>query len=177
MLTTERLCLRLPRIEDAAALEELNRLNWPRVGNRLRTLEETQDLIRDTTSRIFASPGWHEFVAERRDDGRIVGRVAVNFDGPGERQAEIGYGVHPDSRGQGYGPEAVGRTLTHLFGDCGLHRVVAITGVDNHPSRRLLEKLGFRLEGQTIESFLHQAQGRFVDELIYAVLAREWPRR
>jgi RimJ/RimL family protein N-acetyltransferase len=177
MLTTERLSLRLPIPDDVAVLHELNRVNWQRIGNRLRTPEETQAQLADEVARRpFGSPGWHQFVVERREGGGVIGRVAINFGGPGERQAELGYGFHPDSWGQGYGAEALARTLTHLFVEHGLHRIVAITGIHNQPSRRLLERLGFRLEGETLESFFHEAEQRFVDEAVYAILAREWPR-
>ena len=177
MLTTKRLRLRLPGPADATALDELNRVNWQRIGNRLRSLEETQAQIAEAASRPFGTPGWHQFVVERRDSGDVIGRVAINFGGPGEQQAELGYGFLPDSWGHGYAAEAIGQTLSHLFDDHRLHRVVAITADDNHPSRRLLEKLGFRLEGRTIESFLHHAANRFIDEVIYAILAREWAHR
>lgn len=177
MLTTDRLSLRLPSLDDAAALLELNRVNWQRIGNRLRTLEEEQTMLAENAARPFGSPGWHQFVVERREGGGVIGRVAINFGGPGERQAELGYGLHPESWGHGYGAEAVGRALTHLFDEHDVHRVVAITGIDNQPSRRLLEKLGFRLEAHTLESFFHHAEQRFVDEAVYAILAREWPRR
>lgn len=175
MLTTERLTLRLPTPEDAEALDAINHANWQRVGFRQRSLDEVRAMIVDTPA--FGAPGWQQYVVEPRAGGAIMGRVAINFDGPGERQAEIGYGFLPEFRGSGYAAEAIGRTLTELFDTYRLHRVIAITGIDNEPSRRLLGRLGFRLEAETIESFFHHFEQRFVDETIYAILAREWAAR
>ena len=181
MLTTARLSLRPPRVDDAETLQEINRLGWAQVGNRLRSLDEMRAQVAAELAREAGAPGWYQYVVERRDaaatGGRVIGRVAIHLDGPGERQAEIGYGLLPDSWSQGYAAEAVGRVLTELFGPGQRHRVVAITGIGNARSRRLLERLGFRLEGETIESFFHQAEARFVDEAVYALLAREWVTR
>ena len=177
MLTTDRLILRAPKADDTAALHAVNHLNWPRVGNRLRTPDEHRAMIDEQAAKAPGTPGWHQFVADRADTGAVIGGVAVNIGGPGERQAEIGYSFHPDSCGHRYGPEAVARVLTHLFDDQQLHRVIAITSVDNRPSRRLLERLGFRLEAETVESFYHHAEGHFVDEVSFAMLARDWAQR
>ncbi|MFC3712601.1 GNAT family N-acetyltransferase [Sphingoaurantiacus capsulatus] len=175
MLTTARLLLRPPTLDDVETLQALNEAHWPLIGNRRRTLEEMRAQTEELMVKTAADSGWSELVVEH--DGRVIGRIAINRDGPGERQAELGYGFFADSFGQGLGPEAVGRVLTHLFGDMGLHRVIAITGMENNRSRRLLEKLGFRLEGEMIEAWFHQAEQRFVDEVSYAILAREWRDR
>ncbi|MDO9488779.1 MAG: GNAT family N-acetyltransferase [Sphingomonadaceae bacterium] len=181
MLETARLTLRPPRLDDAETLQEINRLGWKQVGNRLRSIDETRAQIVAELGRADGTPGWYQYVVERRDMAarppRVIGRVAIHLDGPGERQAEIGYGLLPEHFGHGYGSEAVARVLDELFETSKLHRVVAITGLGNAPSRRLLEQLGFRLEGETRESFFHHAEQRFVDEAIYALLAREWAIR
>jgi RimJ/RimL family protein N-acetyltransferase len=177
MLFTPRLALRAPRVEDAEALTAINRLGWQQVGNRLRSLDDTRAQIAAEAARAADAPGWYQYVVERRDGGRVIGHVAINLEGPGPRQAEIGYGLLPDSMRQGFAAEAVARVLSELFGPAQLHRVVAIAAAANAPSRRLLERLGFRLEGETIESFFHQAETRFVDEAVYALLAREWAAR
>jgi RimJ/RimL family protein N-acetyltransferase len=177
MLTTDRLILRLPTMDDAEVLLAINESNWPVVGNRQRTLDETRAQVADNAGRPFGTPGWHQYVVERRDRAGVIGRIAINFDGPGERQAELGYGFLPAGCGQGMATEAVGRTLSHLFDDHARHRVIAMTGIDNGPPRRLLDRLSFRIEAETVESFFHHAEQRFVDEAVYAILAREWAAR
>ena len=122
-------------------------------------------------------PGWHQYVIERATDRIIVGDIGVNFGGPGERQAEIGYSLHPDFWGQGFASEALASLLTHLFDDHRIHRIVAVTGIDNTRSRALLARLGFRHEGTFVESFCEFGTQRWVDDAGYALLAREWGAR
>jgi RimJ/RimL family protein N-acetyltransferase len=59
---------------------------------------------------------------------------------------EIGYGLAAPYRGRGYGTELVRGLADWLRGQPGVRRVVAGTLVDNVPSRRVLERVGFTLE-------------------------------
>ena len=81
------------------------------------------------------------------DDGTIAGRVnLVNIRGG---EAEIGYRVGRDFAGRGVATEAV-RLACHLAGtEYGLRRLRAETYVDNHGSRKVLLRNGFRLVDET----------------------------
>ena len=81
----------------------------------------------------------------RLTDGRAVG--GVGFKGrPAGRCVEIGYGLVPSGRGQGYAAEAVAALLAVAAGH-GLSRVVADTTLDNVASQRTLVRAGFRIVG------------------------------
>jgi RimJ/RimL family protein N-acetyltransferase len=81
----------------------------------------------------------------RLDDGRAVG--GVGFKGrPHGGSVEIGYGLAPSARGQGYGAEAVVAVLA-VAADHGLSRILADTTLDNIASQRTLLRAGFRLLG------------------------------
>jgi RimJ/RimL family protein N-acetyltransferase len=54
-----------------------------------------------------------------------------------------------------------------------MHRIAADTDPRNLASIRLLERLGFRLEGQMLECYL-DTNGTWLDSHIYAMLAYEW---
>ena len=58
--------------------------------------------------------------------------------------------------------------------DLELNRVEIRCGVDNVSSRAIAERLGFRLEGTARQDML--LNGRYVDLVIYAMLACEWRR-
>ena len=60
--------------------------------------------------------------------------------------AEVGYGLAPSARGQGYAAEALTAILT-VAADHRVSRVVADTDKDNIASRRTLERAGFRQLG------------------------------
>jgi RimJ/RimL family protein N-acetyltransferase len=78
----------------------------------------------------------------RQADGRAIG--GIGFKGrPADGRVEIGYGLAPSARGQGYAAEAVRALMTVAVGH-GISRVIADTTLDNVASQRTLTKAGFR---------------------------------
>ncbi|MCX6649097.1 MAG: GNAT family N-acetyltransferase [Candidatus Bathyarchaeota archaeon] len=73
--------------------------------------------------------------------GEKVGQVVGRYQEDGSVQ--IGYRVIPTARRRGYCTEAVKTLVAHLF-DSGVKRIEAEANPANKPSRRVLEKLGFR---------------------------------
>ncbi|GAA3562778.1 GNAT family protein [Microlunatus spumicola] len=105
-------------------------------------------------------------------DGEPAGRVNLNNLVRGAfESADLGYWVDVAHQGRGVATAAVGALLAVAFGELGLHRVQAGTLVDNHPSRRVLAKNGFReigfapryirIAGRWQDHVLHQ---RLVDD-------------
>jgi ribosomal-protein-alanine N-acetyltransferase len=86
--------------------------------------------------------------------------------------SEIGYALSSEFQGRGVMTAALSLLLPDLFLRAGLERVEARCAVDNDPSRRVLEKLGFVHEG-TLRSYfvLH---GQRVDHDLYALLRRDF---
>ena len=81
----------------------------------------------------------------RTTDGQAIG--GIGFKGaPRDGRVEVGYGLAPSARGQGYAAEALTALLTVAAGH-GVSRVVADTDDDNLASQRTLERAGFRLTG------------------------------
>jgi RimJ/RimL family protein N-acetyltransferase len=79
----------------------------------------------------------------RLADGQAIG--GLGFKGQPEGGCvEIGYGLAPSARGQGYAAEAVVALLAVAAGH-GLSRVIADTALDNIASQRTLLRAGFRL--------------------------------
>ena len=79
----------------------------------------------------------------RLADGRAIGGVGFKGQPVGGR-VEIGYGLTPSARGDGYAAEAV-VALVALAAGHRLSRVVADTTLDNIASQRTLIRAGFRL--------------------------------
>ena len=70
-------------------------------------------------------------------------------------------------------PTAVALAVDHCFRTVGLHRIEVCIRPENAPSRRVVEKLGFRSEGLR-PRYLH-IDGAWRDHLIYALTAEEVP--
>jgi len=170
-MITERLRLRPIRPSDAEAIHAIQDLVGQ--GRADRTIDELRSLYTQMEAMTECDPGWHGFVIELHD-GTVIGDVGYCLDQPEERQAEIGYGLHPDFWGAGYATEALTGMLRMMLTGSTLHRVVAITKSANLASRRLLERLGFRLEGQYQAAFYDYRAKVWVDSVGYALLASEW---
>jgi RimJ/RimL family protein N-acetyltransferase len=75
--------------------------------------------------------------------------------GPGpDGTVEIGYGVAPRYRGQGYATEAVTGFVGWVRGRHDVQSVVAETLADNLASRRVLEKCGFTVT-EAIDAYVY----------------------
>ncbi|MFA1544453.1 GNAT family N-acetyltransferase [Actinomadura monticuli] len=97
----------------------------------------------------FADPTAGEaLLIERVDTGAIAGHATLTgiVRGPYDR-AVLGFAAFAPSAGRGFMTEGVGLTVRYAFGPLGLHRVEADVQPGNEPSRRLVQRLGFRREG------------------------------
>ncbi len=93
----------------------------------------------------------------RSADGLAIG--GVGFKGqPDDGSIEIGYGLVPSARGNGYAAEAV-RAVVSLARSQGLSSIVADTDEDNIASQRTLERAGFQRTGTNGD--LHRYAIRF----------------
>jgi RimJ/RimL family protein N-acetyltransferase len=102
-------------------------------------------------------------------DGRLVGEIQARSPQhcflPGV--CEIGIALLPDARGRGVGREAVALFTEELFAQ-GLARVQASTAVSNAAMRRVLERLGWELEG-VLRGYGPAEGGGREDYAMYAV--------
>ncbi|HUV32172.1 MAG TPA: GNAT family N-acetyltransferase [Devosiaceae bacterium] len=94
---------------------------------------------------------WHEdgisfFVVERKSDGAFIGDVGVSrldYPVPGDPEFEIGWLTDSRFWGRGYAPEAAHASLDFAWKTVPrLPEIVAFTSRRNHPSRRVMEKIG-----------------------------------
>jgi RimJ/RimL family protein N-acetyltransferase len=91
----------------------------------------------------------------RLADGRAIG--GIGFKGqPEDGCVEIGYGLVPSARGNGYAAEAVVALLA-IAADHGVSKVIADTTRDNIASQRALIRAGFRLVGTVGELHYFEA--------------------
>ena len=179
-LTTTRLSLRTPCSEDVEAL-------WPHVtDSRLATFlawephqnqDETRSMIAALVDAQTLGKGFH-WVVLRGD--MVVGLVSLIDVRRTHRawtwnRAELAYWIAPGAQGQGFATEAAEAVMRFAFGPLGLHKLAVYHAVDNPPSCRVVEKLGFRLVGDEREAF--SKQGRWHDLRHYEMLQSEFETR
>ena len=85
--------------------------------------------------------------------------------------AYAGYWVDYRVAGRGVIPTALALAVDHAFGPGGLHRIEVNIRPENKPSRRVVEKLGFREEAYH-QRYMH-IDGSWRDHLGYALTSEE----
>lgn len=133
-----------------------------------RTLLELQAAATATGAELH-------FAIERCSDRAVIGACAYKSWRGKHRRGDLSYLLARAAWGQGYASESIERLLEYGFTELDLHSVEAGVTPGNADSGRLLERLGFRLEGHLRENYW--AEDRFVDSLVYGLLRTEWAAR
>ncbi len=108
----------------------------------------------------------------RQEDGLMVGACNLSSIRRGVLQsASLGYWIGRRHARRGYTRAAVRAAAAFAFERLGLHRIEAACIPTNEPSRRLLESLGFRLEGYA-RNYL-KIDGAWRDHLLFAILRED----
>jgi ribosomal-protein-alanine N-acetyltransferase len=91
------------------------------------------------------------------------------------RSAEIGYDLNPAYWGKGIMTESLETMIRFGFGRMSLNRIQALIPSHNDRSMRLVQRLGFKKEGVLRDwSYF---QGRYIDDVCFSLLLREWSSR
>ena len=110
-----------------------------------------------------------------RQTGDLIGRVALSNVVRGAWQnATLGYWIAESKNGLGYGTESVRLATRFAFDDAALHRIQAAIMPRNVRSIRVIEKAGYRFEGNS-ERYL-SINGVWEDHRIYALTSEERTR-
>lgn len=129
--------------------------------------------LRRQASEWRAGEGYHFLIFRTGDDALLGGLSLTNVRRGVAQTAVLGYWVGAPFARQGIMSRAVRAALGFAFGELALHRIEAACLPRNIASRRLLEKLGFRREGEA-RAYLRIA-GRWEDHLLFAMLAEDLP--
>ena len=103
--------------------------------------------VRFYVQNIKQDEGYAFFILTHKDE-RLLGGITLNNVKRGVTQScTIGYWIGQPYANQGYMSEAIRLIIPYVFDKLGLHRLEASCLLDNVPSIKLLEKVGFQREG------------------------------
>lgn len=137
------------------------------------SIQEIRGFIADLSRIGIDTPGsWYQVGLFLRETGEMGGDVGIHVQAQDSRQVEIGITLARAFQGRGLATEALRAVLGYLFRDLGKHRVYGSVDPRNEPSLALLERVGMRREAHFVESLWFK--GGWVDDVIYAILAREY---
>ncbi|MGM0847018.1 MAG: GNAT family N-acetyltransferase [Bacillota bacterium] len=121
-------------------------------------VEKHQSLAMEDTAYVFGV--FHKM------DGKHLGMIDFSTLARQDFQwGRIGYTIHNQFWGQGFGKEAVKGALTMAFSDMNYHRIEAHINLDNQNSIRLAESVG--MEFECIRKRFIFEFGEWTDNLIY----------
>ena len=148
MIETARLTLRPPAMEDFPRWAEM--MADPVASKFLGGVQPASTAWRGFMSMAgaWSLTGVSMFSLIERDTGRWLGRSGP-WTPHGWPGTEVGWGLHPDAQGKGYGVEAATATLDYAFDVLGWTDVIHCIDPDNTPSQRLAERLGSYNQGPT----------------------------
>ena len=134
-----------------------------------QTHEGTVEFIRMIRRQEASNDG---FQAALTFDGRIVGMIGFHGVNWPHGSTTIGYWLDERHQGRGLMTRAVRQLVDHAFRVWDLHRVEIQAALDNHRSRAIPKRLGFREEGVRREA--ERIGDGYKDLVVYAMLAPEW---
>ena len=168
-LETERLILRVPALEDLDRWAEM--MADAEAARFLGGAAPKPVIWRMIMQMVGAweVTGVSMFSVIDKASGKWVGRIGpwYPFAWPG---TEVGWGLHPDARGKGYAVEAAAASMDYAFDVLQWTTVIHLVHPDNVRSRRVAERLGATLQGQT------QLPAPYADEIaeVWGQSRDEW---
>jgi len=150
-LVTERLVLRPLQPEDAVALwgEWNDPLVWRYIGAGVLPARGRIERGAALLGRMYLDRGWSGLLVSRRSDGRVLGECGLypwRQEGRETGDVELGYRFGREHWGKGYAGEAARAVLDWASGELGFTELVCVVQEANTASRRIAERLGFRLQ-------------------------------
>jgi RimJ/RimL family protein N-acetyltransferase len=111
------------------------------------TAEEAQARLRYLISS-YTEPGHprlgpYVLAVAEASTSRLIGHVGFS---PLDDDVEVSYAIAESARGRSYGVESLAHACDWIAGTFSVSRVLAITAVENLPSRRTLERAAFAHE-------------------------------
>lgn len=136
-----------------------------------QTLQEVADFIAKNPENFNQPDSWFQLVIIDQSTQSVVGDIGIHFIDAANKLVEFGITLSGDVQGKGYATEALNAVFDALFLQLDKHRISASIDPDNVDSIKLMERLGLRKEAHFKESLWWN--GRWVDDIIYAMLAKE----
>ena len=177
-MQTDRLTLRRLSPDDAPTVHSYR--SDPEVFKyqmwRPRSVDDTRQFLAQLAAVEPDTPGtWLQLALVSRDDNAVVGDCGIRFPDNDPHQVELGSTLRPSHQRRGLASEALLAVLAYVFESLHKRRVFASVDPRNQASIALLNRIGMRQEAHFRESLL--VEGEWVDDIVYAMLVREWEER
>ncbi len=172
-LETERLILR--RISKKDALDMYEYARNPDVSKYLtwsahESLSYTSGYIKFLIKK-YRKGEFFDWGIETKDTKKLIGTCGFSVFDPQNKKVEIGYVLNPEFHNKGYATECVKCIIDYAFNELDMHRIEVRIMDGNTASERVIQKLGFKLEGTSTDEML--IKGDFKTIHHYALIRRD----
>ncbi len=173
ILESERLILKPLEIKDA---EKIIKLATKKVSKYFGAipypykLEDAKKWIK-SSSKIESSI---DFAIKLKNSDEFIGYIEINGINPKSKVSSISYWIGEKFWRKGYMTEAIKLILNYSFKKKKLNRIYAQINGDNIASQKLLEKIGFKLEGKLRDHIYNRFTKKLEDKYFYGILRSEW---
>ena len=140
---------------------------WTQLDEAHAAIEQAQAGYRDGSALVFG--------IELRETGQLIGNVNLHRFFEMNRRCEVGYALLPEHQGRGYVAEALTALIDYAFDELDLIRIEADINPRNTASARVVERLGFRMEGYMPQRWI--IRGERQDSVFYGLLKSYWDER
>ncbi|MDE1810753.1 MAG: GNAT family N-acetyltransferase [Candidatus Micrarchaeota archaeon] len=138
------------------------------------TLADAHEFIQAAVGLYVLGTDMHMGVWVSEPERMLVGACALTGIDVKSRRAELSYWIGRRHWGRGIGKAAAAAMISYAFGELGLNRVYCHVFESNQRSISLLRSLGFVEEGRLRSHDM--VDGKFVDTLVFGLLASEWEK-
>lgn len=132
------------------------------------TADYQRKLLCQEYNQILKKVRLRFYVFLKSNPQRIIGTVSYSSIRPGFHSCQIGYKFDSGFHHHGYAYEALLYSIPIAKTEFNLHRLEAYVYPGNQPSVRLMERLGFLLEGTARDYAL--LNGRWENHLVYSLI-------
>lgn len=149
LFTTERLIVKPITTDDATFIFELmNTPKWHKfIGDRnVNTLSDAKNYIKERMIPQVEEYGYSNYVITRKEDQTKIGTCGL-YHREGKESIDIGFAFLPQYEGYGYAFEASSKLIDFGRDEFNINTLSAFTMEENVASRKLIERLGFKLVG------------------------------
>ena len=171
IISTERLVLRKPRMEDAPSVfagwvqdsDVTYFLTWLPHQN----MGQTQSLLRNAIT-AWDGDSRFPYMITLKQNGAVIGMIDPRIEG---HKVGIGYVMNRAYQGKRHMTESLRAVIDWALEQPSIYRVYATTDVENFASQRVLEKAGMQREGLLRKFIVHpNISSEPRDSYMYAIV-------
>lgn len=180
-LTTKNLILKTPNSEDLAAINDFEIRNTTHLKkwesgspeNNPSQYNETKKLLENWIKECDEGKSARFFIRTKENPEMIIGFCNFTQIFYGSFQAcYLGYKIDYAYEGKGFMFEALQTAIMYVFEELRLHRIMANYMPSNLRSAKLLQRLGFVIEGHAKNYLL--INNKWEDHVLTALTFEQW---